>query len=316
MVPGLRWVVASTTVAVLMITQVRPTPAAADAATTKKVFARYVVDSSPVGTHPDEDPIGPWRLRLRGGRLIRLTDAMFTDPLSWPILTPHGSQVAYYRKSDGALVVRDLSTGKVRAVPGRFSREGGLCKLSPGGRFLVVCGQPYQVVNTITGQTHTLPSGYYGKLSFSPDNKYVLFHRATDPNLVSRDPGITEVFSTETWTVVYRGTQVGALRMGGSIVAYVDAQFSRPTYIRFWNLATGASAGSAIKVPVGETPRALVWDQAGHLDVLTYLENKYRGGLVIRKSGYRWRRANSGMRILDAFRIQATHWRPADGGLA
>src|SRR4051812_12545157 len=104
MAPGLRWVVASTTVAVLMITQVRPTPGAADTATTKKVFARYVVDSSPRGTHPDEDPIGPWRLRLRGGQLIHLTDAMFSDPPSWPILTPHGSQVAYYRKSDGAWV--------------------------------------------------------------------------------------------------------------------------------------------------------------------------------------------------------------------
>ncbi|TMR21139.1 hypothetical protein ETD86_16265 [Nonomuraea turkmeniaca] len=303
-------------VTVLAITPVRPALGAADTSAAKKVFARYVVDSSPVGTHPDEDPISPWRLRLRDGRLIRLTDAMFSDPPSWPVLTPHGSQVAYYRKSDGAWVVRDLTTGKVRAVPGRFSRGGGFCKLSPGGRFLVVCRQPYQIVDTVTGQAHTLPSGHYGKFSFSPDNKYVLFHRKTDPDLVSRDPGITEVFSTETWTVVYRGTQVGALRMGGSIVAYIDSHYSRPTYIRFWNLATGTSARPAIKVPAGETPRALVWDRADHLDVLTYLENKYRGGLVIRKSGYRWRRADDGMRILDTFRILATHWRLAEGGLS
>lgn len=125
MAPGLRWVVASTTVAVLMITQARPTLGAADTATTKKVFARYVVDSSPIGTHPDEGPVGPWRLRLRGGQLIRLTDAMFSAPPSWPILTPHGSQVAYYRKPEPselhAYVVISLTPG-VRTEEARALR--------------------------------------------------------------------------------------------------------------------------------------------------------------------------------------------------
>ncbi|MFI7129458.1 hypothetical protein ACIBQ1_27425 [Nonomuraea sp. NPDC050153] len=294
MTPGFRWVAAAT-VAVLMIAQAGPAPAAA----ATKVFARYVVDGSPAGSHPDEPAVGPWRLGLRDGRLIRLTDAMFsTTSPSMPVLTPHGSQVAYYRKPDGAWIVRDLTTGKIRAVPGRFASGGGFCKLSPGGRFLVGCGQPYQIVDSVTGQAHTLPAGQYDKLSFSPDNKHVLVHRRTDP-------GITEVFSTETWAVVHRGTQVGALRMGGSVVAYFDP--GRPGYIRFWNLATGASAGSAIEVPAGEYPEALVWDRAGHLDVLTYMENKYHHGLIVRPSGYRWRRANGGMRILDTFRIHAAH---------
>lgn len=223
--------------------------------------------------------------------------------------------MAYYRKPDGAWVIRDLTTGKKRAVPGRFLREGSFCRLSPAARFLVICGRSYQIVDTYTGRAHTLPPGHYQRLSFSPDNAYVLYHRKTDPDPLSHNPGITEVFSTKTWTVVRHGTRIGALRMGGSVIAYVDARLNKPTYIRLHDLATGRSAGSAIKVPTGEVPKALVWDRANHLDVLTYVPRKYRGGVVVRQESYRWRRANAGMRVLDTFRIPATRWKLVQGGL-
>ncbi|WP_219468031.1 hypothetical protein [Nonomuraea rhizosphaerae] len=289
-----------------MITQVQPAPGVADTAGARKVFARYVMDSSPRGTHPDEKVAVPWRLRLRDGRVVTLADVLLTNPPRWPVLTPHGSQVGYYRKPDGAWVVRDLTTGKVRAVPGKFLSGGAFCLLSPAGRFLVECdptrqNPSYQIVDSVSGQTHTIPSGRYGKLSFSPDNAYVL---------VVRGPGNIEVYSTRTWTVVHRGTQAGALRMGGAVVAYIDTRDS-PAHIRFWDLAAGRSTGTAIQVPLDEIPQVLVWDRADHLDLLSYRENKYHHGLIVRRSGYRWRRANAGMRVLDTFTVQAAKWKLA-----
>src|SRR5690606_16341282 len=88
-----RWAVVSLVVA-LSITSAAPVQAAAK----KKVYARYVTDSSPFGQHPDEPLQGPWRLGLQDGRLIRLDDAVFASYRSEPALTPHGSQVAYYRR--------------------------------------------------------------------------------------------------------------------------------------------------------------------------------------------------------------------------
>ncbi|WP_344206870.1 hypothetical protein [Nonomuraea bangladeshensis] len=51
---------------------------------------------------------------------------MTASPLAVvPVHTPHGSHVAYGRKSDGALVVHDLTTGKIRAGPGSWSPGAG-----------------------------------------------------------------------------------------------------------------------------------------------------------------------------------------------
>ncbi|MER7364650.1 hypothetical protein [Nonomuraea wenchangensis] len=52
-------------------------------------------------------------------------------------------------------------------------------------------------------------------------------------------------------------------------------------------------------IPADEFPRGLFWDRAGHLDVVTYLPRKYRHGIVVRDRGYRWRRANDKLRVLD-----------------
>ncbi|MGW2149793.1 hypothetical protein ACWCOT_36185 [Nonomuraea bangladeshensis] len=126
------------------------------------VFARYVVNLC----LEEGEPCTVLRLGLSDGRVIRLADAVV------PVPTPHGSYVAYYRRSDGAVVVRDLTAGKVRAVPGGWSRAAGpLRHLSPAGRYAVV-GSPCQVVDTISGEVHTLPFTPDRAISFSPDNAY------------------------------------------------------------------------------------------------------------------------------------------------
>ncbi|NJP92551.1 hypothetical protein HCN51_24350 [Nonomuraea sp. FMUSA5-5] len=259
----------------------------AGAISTKKVFVRYVVDRCPM---EEGEPCTVWRLRLSDGRMIRLPDAVA------PVATPHGSQVAYYRRSDGALVVHDVTTGKIRAVPGRWSPSASpLEYLSPAGRFAVV-GASYQVVDTSTGQVHTLPFTPDRAISFSPDNAYLIARR---PPVAGR-PEVAEVFSTTTWTVVRRGSKFGALRTGGAAVAYIDAETSgKPAYIRFWDLTTDRPAGTPVTVPASESPQGLFWDRADHLDVVSYLPRKFHHGMIVRGSGYRWRRANDHLRILD-----------------
>ncbi|MFG6201238.1 hypothetical protein [Nonomuraea sp. JJY05] len=259
----------------------------ADALTTKKVFARYVVDPCPM---QEGEPCTVWRLRLSDGRMIRLADAVL------PVPTPHGSQVAYYRKSDGALVVHDLTTGKIRAVPGTWSPDANPLKhLSPAGRFAVI-GPSYQVVDTYTGQVHTLPFTPDRAISFSPDNAYLIARRPP----VVRQPEVDEVFSTKTWTVVRRGSKFGALRMGGAVVAYIDSEtIGKPVSIRLWDLTADKPVGPAITIPINEFPQGLFWDRANHLDVVSYLPKKYHHGMIVRGSGYRWRRANDKLRILD-----------------
>ncbi|MFK4040860.1 hypothetical protein ACI2LC_34050 [Nonomuraea wenchangensis] len=64
-----------------------------------------------------------------------LVDPGITGPGSGKIdvPTPHGGHMAYYRKSHGALVVHDLTTGKVCTVLGSWSTGAG--PLSPQGLF-------------------------------------------------------------------------------------------------------------------------------------------------------------------------------------
>ncbi|MFI6734954.1 hypothetical protein ACIBI9_18660 [Nonomuraea sp. NPDC050451] len=158
------------------------------------------------------------------------------------------------------------------------------------------------MVDTVSGQAHTFPFTPL-HISFSPDNSYVLAYRADDPN------GSVVVYSTKTWTEVRRGTQPGALSMGGTTVAYVD-QYGGTPYIRLRDVATGASAGAAVKVPSGEFDNALTWDRAGHLDLLTVVGKTPSGDII-----YRWRRADDGMRILDTFAIDGFHSVPPAGSV-
>ncbi|QFY12607.1 hypothetical protein GBF35_43900 [Nonomuraea phyllanthi] len=219
--------------------------------------------------------------------------------------SPHGSTVAYYRLRDDALVVRDVTTGKVRVVPGeKWLPDLRRFSLSPGGRFAAF---PYgwngareplsRVVDTVTGQVHTFPFTAMHIL-FSPDNRHVLVYPSSD--FASRTRASVVVYSTETWTEVRRGTSPvsmpAALRMGGATLAWVDPSGGTP-YIRLRDIATGAPAGTAMKMPAGERPIALTWDRADHLDLLTEVVHKTDK----RFATYRIRRANGGMRVIDTY---------------
>ncbi|WP_431912314.1 hypothetical protein [Nonomuraea jabiensis] len=281
-------------------------------ATSRTDHVRHAQVACP-GKRAFKERCAAWRLWLRSGRVIPLKDARVFQPNSTVLaplaLSPHGSTVAYFRTRDDALVVRDVTTGKVRTVPGVTWQSGDRMqvRLSPGGRFAVIYyGDVYtersRVVDTVTGQARTFPFSPL-HISFSPDNDYVIAYNADNP------VGSVVVYSTSTWTEVRRGTQPGALSMGGTTVAYVDQNGGTP-YIRLRDVAAGASAGAAIKVPSGEFDRGLAWDQAGHLDLLTVIGKTPSGDII-----YRWRRANDGMRILDTFAIDSIRSIPPVGSV-
>ena len=267
-------------------------------ATSAKDLVRYADGSCPGKGFGVQHLCAPWRLRLRSGRVVRLTDArLFVDQgskrpgLAPFALSPHGSQAAYFRLKDDALVIRDVTTGKVRVVPGvKWSLTNRFrIGLSPAAQFVVTRrGELHQVLNSVTAQAYTLPAGQY-PMSFSPDNKHLL---------VRQRDGTSVVYSTETWSVVRTGPRAAffpALHTNGTTIAYIDSDpFGKePGSIRFLDLA-GGPVSSPIKLPAGEDGNALLWDRANHLDILTRAHSGH--DLV-----WRWRRANDGMRVLDTF---------------
>ncbi|MEV0590599.1 hypothetical protein [Nonomuraea cavernae] len=162
--------------------------------------------------------------------------------------------------TDDALVVRDITTGKVRAVPGvKWSTTNRfMIEISPAGRFIILdrgSAQPYRILDSVSGEVHTLPAGQI-PVSFSPDNKYLL----------TRGQEVATVYSTETWRMVRvrQGTLGGALHMDGTTVAYIDRSGHKTHSIRFLNLATGGSAGSPIEIP-GESGSARVYPRRRHI---------------------------------------------------
>ncbi|MEV5413119.1 hypothetical protein AB0K60_30315 [Thermopolyspora sp. NPDC052614] len=271
--------------------------AAAQAETTAaKNFVRHADDSCR-DRKGEYYVCAPWRLYLRNGRVMRLTDArVFTGtgrksraPFA---LSPHGSKAAYFRLKDNALVVRDVTTGKVRVVPGiTWPSNRSMIEIGPAGRFIILdrgFSDPYPIVDSYSGRIHTLPVGEVPQ-SFSPDNKYLL---------TSRGEFVT-VYATDTWTVVRtrQAAPSGALHMDGTTVAYIDRGNRKTHYIRFFNLATGRPAGNPIKIPAGEFGSALYWDRANHLDVLS----RVKAGSSGDRTTWRWRRANDAMRVIDTF---------------
>ncbi|MFB9891513.1 hypothetical protein ACFFOQ_17030 [Planobispora takensis] len=268
-------------------------------ATARKDFVRYADDSC-LGEDEEYYVCAPWRLSLRNGKVIRLKEArVFTGPgrgARAPFaLSPHGSKAAYFRLKDGALVVRDVTTGVARAVPGiKWPVELPLqIGLSPGGRFVTLRGdhlEPRRVLDTVTGRTHPLPA-LRVPWSFSPDNAYLLAYEG-DNTVV--------VYSTADWSVVRKvRTPPGALHMNGTTIAYIDRGHRRDgTHrIRFVDLATGRPAEAPLEIPFGEEGRWLLWDRAGNLDLLTRVTESSHGDLTT----FRWRRASDDMRVLDTF---------------
>lgn len=224
----------------------------------------------------------PWKLWVRGGRVVSLTDARVFSrgrqraPLA---LSPNGRYVTYFQLGDGALVVREMATGETRTVPGvRWSRamRAARIELSPGGRYAVLgIRRGHRILDTYSGESVPVPPGLR-PWSFSPDTRFVL---VVDDSFQA---GIYSMSPFAEWGRVPAG---GALGPGGETVAHFTA---RDAGIGLWDVSAGSALRPGpIAVPRGRTPTRLRWNGKGHLDLQTVTPRRLRRGGGTRYTWYR-----------------------------
>ena len=152
--------------------------------------------------HGSTLPCGPWRLEMHSGKEHELTDAR-TQPLdasgkpvkdlTAPIsVSGNGRDVAYFRKSDNRLVVRELG-GAVHvmsedALPEKIGMDSVSLQLSLDGRRLAVQyndengHEPSRVYEVAKGRAPAKIPGRYDVRNFSRDGSTVLVVDYTDDN--------------------------------------------------------------------------------------------------------------------------------------
>ena len=252
----------------------------------------------------------PWKLWVRGGRVVSLPDARVFSrgrqraPLA---LSPNGRYVTYFQRSDGALVVREMTSGEIRAVPGvRWSNtmRAARIELSPGGRYAVLgVGWGHQILDTYTGESVPVPPGLR-PWSFSPDAKSVL---VVDDTFQA---GIYSMSPFAEWGRVPVG---GALGPGGEIVAHFTA---RDAGIGLWNvLGAGPLRRRPIPLPGGRTPTRLRWNGAGDLDLQTVAPRRLSRGGGTRYTWYRVKPESNRTRRIGGFVVPGSVHNPIVTGL-
>ncbi|WP_084965896.1 hypothetical protein [Thermoactinospora rubra] len=149
-------------------------------------------------------PCGPWTLTLSSGKDLVLKDAVVhpktaggkvDKEASAPIaISGNGAHVAYFRKSDGRLVTRDLAKGTVKPLPGDAARlpkgigmaDIDLALSNDGGKLFVDyfdadSTRKSVVANLRNGALTRIP-GAEVLQGFSPSGEYVLTSRTTEDN--------------------------------------------------------------------------------------------------------------------------------------
>ncbi|MER5419756.1 hypothetical protein [Streptosporangium roseum] len=255
----------------------------------------------------------PWTLWTWDGQVIKLTDARVfaakarkrRAPLA---LSPDGEYVAYFRRGDRALVIRDMSTGNVRVVPGvQWSRELRATRidLAPAGRYVVLgSGRDERVLNAQSGRSSVVPPGLR-PWSFSSDAKLML---AVD------DEFRAGIYSTSTLAERGRVPVGGALSPDGTIVAHFTDDGSA---IGLWNVAAGkAGGGLPIALPSERIPTRLRWDGSGHLDLQMVAPPRIKKGVDTVYTWYRVDQASGLVQPVDTFTVPSSVHNPIIAGLS
>ncbi|WP_433250363.1 hypothetical protein ACQPYK_04025 [Streptosporangium sp. CA-135522] len=255
----------------------------------------------------------PWTLWTWDGQVIKLTDARVfagkTDRRRAPLaLSPDGEYVAYFRREGGALVIRDMSTGKVSEVPGvRWSRElrSTRIDLAPAGRYVVMgSGRDDRILNARSGKSSTVPPGLR-PWSFSSDGKLML---AVD------DEFRAGIYTTATLAEKGRVPVGGALSPDGTTVAHFTDDESA---IGLWNVAAGRpGSGQLIALPTEKIPTRLRWDGADHLDLQMVASQTIRKKVDIVYTWYRVDRGSGLVQLVDTFTVPGSVHNPIVAGLS
>lgn len=277
-------------------------------------------------------PCGSWHLLLRNGRDSVLKgvqvnprtakgkiDKQSSTPLT---VSGDGRHVSYFRKKDGLLVVRDVTTNKVRVLPRSVSKPpkgigtGDLAMtLSRDGGLLTIDyydeddKAPSLLVNVRTGKARKIPAGA-AILGFSPDGKHLLVSRGTAENTSRFSVYDQDGRQTNTQVVpqVVANNSPTALADDGSSVAVLITTTSGRQRLRVYDLAND-TVGEAVdvRVPKNESARRLEWTPDGGLKLWETLDSAKTGettGVVVHGLD-----AGTGATTkLDSFRVKSSLW--------
>ncbi|TQS27809.1 hypothetical protein [Microbispora sp. KK1-11] len=277
-------------------------------------------------------PCGSWRLALGNGRDSALTDAQVfprtakgkIDKQSYTPLSVSGDgrQVSYFRKKDGMLVVRDVTTNKVRALPRSVSKlpkgigMGDLAtSLSRDGGLLTIDyydedGKvPSLVVNVRTGKVRKIPADA-AVAGFSPDGKHVLVSRGTAENTTQLSVYDEDGRRTNTQVVpqVVANNSPIALADDGSSVAVLITTTSAKQRVRVYDLSDDTVSDAVdVRLPKNESAKRLEWTPDGGLKLWETLDwtktgETYR--VVVRTLDI----GTGATATLDSFRVKSSVW--------
>jgi hypothetical protein len=251
-----------------------------------------------------EVPCGHWRLTLRNGKTVKLTDARVHPKLrngkvekessATFAISGDGRYVNYFRASDGKLVVRDVATGKVRALPGRAARlPKGLgmldvdTMLSTDGRHAIVdyyddkAKLPTLLIDLSTRAITELP-GNENVWSLSPSGDKVLTVRGTSENtseIVTYDAEGNEIEKRVAPQVVANNGPLAVADDGVTTAFVVQREKGRPLVRRYDLSADQVSPAVTLKLGKYDVPSRISWNTSGSLTLWSTVSNK-KGDLV------------------------------------
>ncbi|MEZ0071460.1 hypothetical protein [Planotetraspora sp. GP83] len=276
-------------------------------------------------------PCGPWTLSLRNGKTLPLTDAR-VFPVTYEgkgdkesstsiAVSGNGRKVAYFRKSDGKLVVRDLASGKVNALPGKAARlpkgvgMGDLdIFLSPAGDAAVIdyfdqdAKAPSLIVDLKSGKIRKL-AAHSVVQGFSPDGTRVLVTDATAEN--TTEFAVYDEIGHKTNSqivpqVVANNTPI-ALGDDGTSVALIITTPAGKQRLRVYDLASD-TVGDAVnvKVPASETANRLEWASDDSLTIWELLNDS--NGNAVGATARHLDPSSGSTSKIDSFKIKSKAW--------
>jgi hypothetical protein len=276
-------------------------------------------------------PCGPWTITLGSGKNLVLKDAVVHPYLADGkvdkegatsfAISGNGKVVSYFRKSDRKIVVRDVASGKVRALPGKAGKlpKGlGMSDLDTflsddGGKIVIdyydAAGtRPSLVVDLGTGKARSLraDSAVQG---FSPDGKLVLTTRFTDENTTEfsvYDESGAKVNSQVVPQIVANNSPI-ALADDGSTVGVLITNPKGKQRLRLYDLASDTVGDAVdISVPKNEGAHRLFFDGSGNLTLWELRGDK--AGNVVGADERRVDSSTGATTVIDSFKIKSTTW--------
>ncbi|GGO17377.1 hypothetical protein GCM10010116_35110 [Microbispora rosea subsp. aerata] len=279
----------------------------------------------------DYHPCGSWHLLLRNGRDVVLKDAQVFPRTAKGKIDKHadaplsisgdGRHVSYFRKKDGRLVVRDLTTNKVRTLPRSvsklpkgigmgdlsmsLSRDGGLIAIEyyDGDDKI-----PSLLVDVRTGKVRKIRADE-SILGFSPDGTHLLASRGTAENTSRFSVYDQDGRQTNSQVVpqVVANNSPTALADDGSTVAVLITTSSGGKRLRLYDLSND-TVGEAVnvRVPKKEFAKRLEWTADGGLKLWETLDS--REGDIDRVVVRSLDPATGATATLDSFKVKSSLW--------